>query len=149
MFPLRDTIPSKRAPLVLWLLLLVNGVVFLYELRLSDTGLESLLEHYAIVPARLELAPAAFLSAPGAYATFVTSMFLHGGWLHVIGNLWTLAIFGDNVEDRMGKLRFLVFYLLCGVVAGVVHVYFNPASEVPTIGASGAISGVMGAYLLL
>ncbi len=149
MFPLRDTIPSKRAPLVLWLLLLANGVAFFYELQLSESGLVRMLERFGVVPARLELAPRAFLAAPQEYATLVTSMFLHGGWLHVIGNLWTLAIFGDNVEDRMGKLRFLAFYLLCGIVAGAVHVYFNPASVIPTIGASGAISGVMGAYLVL
>jgi len=101
------------------------------------------------VPVRLELSPRAFLASPASYATLVTSMFLHGGWLHVVGNLWTLAIFGDNVEDRMGKLRFLVFYFVCGIVAGLVHVYFNAGSSVPTIGASGAISGVMGAYLVL
>jgi membrane associated rhomboid family serine protease len=149
MFPLRDTIPSRRAPFVLWLLLLANGFVFFYELQLSEPGLERTLARFAVVPARLELALGAFLAAPASYATLVTSMFLHGGWLHVIGNLWTLAIFGDNVEDRMGGLRFLFFYLLCGIVAGLVHVYFNPASPVPTIGASGAISGVMGAYFVL
>jgi len=149
MFPLRDTIPSRRAPVVLWLILLANGLVFFYELQLSEAGLAQTLQRYAVVPVRLELAPRAFLAAPESYATLVTSMFLHGGWLHVLGNLWTLAIFGDNVEDRMGKLRFLVFYLVCGIVAGAVHVYFNPGSPVPTIGASGAISGVMGAYFVL
>jgi membrane associated rhomboid family serine protease len=148
-FPLRDTIPSRRAPLVLWLIVLANAAVFFYELQLPSAALERTLELYAVVPANLVLEPRAFLAAPGEYATLVTSMFLHGGWVHVIGNLWTLAIFGDNVEDRMGKLRFLVFYLLCGVVAGLVHVHFNRGSTVPTIGASGAISGVMGAYFVL
>jgi membrane associated rhomboid family serine protease len=149
MFPLRDTIPSRRAPVVLWLLLLANVLVFVYELQLGETGLKQTIERYAIVPVRLEMTPHAFLTGPGSYVTLVTSMFLHGGFLHLLGNMWTLAIFGDNVEDRMGKLRFLVFYLVCGIVAGVVHVYFNAASTVPTIGASGAISGVMGAYLVL
>lgn len=149
MFPLRDTIPSRRAPFVLWAILLANALVFVHELRLSEGGLERLFEHYGVVPVRLQLEGAALLSSPGAYVALLTSMFLHGGWLHVLGNLWTLAIFGDNVEDRMGPLRFLAFYLVCGVLAGVVHVYFNPDSPVPTIGASGAISGVMGAYFVL
>lgn len=149
MFPLRDTIPSRRAPFVLWAILLANALVFVHELRLSEGGLERLFEHYGVVPVRLQLEGAALLSSPGAYVALLTSMFLHGGWLHVLGNLWTLAIFGDNVEDRMGPLRFLAFYLVCGVLAGVVHVYFNPESPVPTIGASGAISGVMGAYFVL
>src|SRR5262245_51004069 len=117
MFPLRDTIPSKRAPFVLWLLILANGLAFFYELKLSEPELERAFAHYALVPARIELAPRALLSAPQSFVPLVTSMFLHGGWLHVIGNLWMLAIFGDNVEDRMGKLRFLVFYLLCGILA--------------------------------
>lgn len=149
MFPLRDTIPSRRTPFVLWLLLLANGLAFLYELKQSPTALATLFERFGVVPASLGLSPRAFLAAPERYASLVTSMFLHGGWLHLLANLWTLAIFGDNVEDRMGKTRFLVFYLLCGVLAGVVHVHFHPDSSVPTVGASGAISGVMGAYFVL
>ena len=149
MFPLRDTIPSRRFPIVLWLLVIANALVFVYELRLSEEGIERVFQHYAIVPVRLRLDTTAFLAEPAAYLTLLTSMFLHGGWLHVLGNLWTLCIFGDNVEDRMGPLRFLVFYLLCGALAGLVHVYFHPDSGLPTIGASGAIAGVMGAYFLL
>ena len=149
MFPLRDTIPSRRPPLVMWLLVLLNALVFAHELRLPERGIELFFERYGVVPARLRLDWAALLAAPDAYLGLVTSMFLHGGWLHVLGNLWVLWIFGDNVEDRMGHGRFLVFYLLCGVLAGAVHVYFNPQSAVPTIGASGAIAGVMGAYFVL
>jgi rhomboid family protein len=149
MFPLRDTIPSQRAPLVTWLLVLLNGLAFAFELRLPEDELHAWIERYAVVPVRMTLTPEAFLEQPGAYLPLLTSMFLHGGWLHVIGNLWTLVIFGDNVEDRMGRLRFLVFYLLCGCVAGAVHVHFNADSSVPTLGASGAIAGVMGAYFLL
>ena len=149
MFPLRDTIPSRGVPLVLWLLILANGLVFGFELRLSDADLALLVEHYGVVPVQLSLAPHAFFSDPGAYLPLLTSMFLHGGWMHVIGNLWILMIFGDNVEDRMGHGRFLVFYLVCGLIAGLVHVYFNADSPVPTIGASGAIAGVMGAYFVL
>jgi membrane associated rhomboid family serine protease len=148
-FPIRDTIPSRRAPLVLWLLLAVNAFVFVRELGLSEGELEHVFRRYGVVPARLPLELAALRTAPLDYLAFVTSMFLHGGWLHVLGNLWTLAIFGDNVEDRMGRARFLAFYLVTGVAAGAAHVAFSPGSEVPTIGASGAISGVMGAYFVL
>jgi membrane associated rhomboid family serine protease len=149
MFPLRDTIPSRRTPLVLWLLVLANALAFAYELSLGEGALERLIQRYGVVPARLELSVEGLLRAPAPYAALVTSMFLHGGWFHVIGNLWTLLIFGDNVEDRMGHLRFLVFYLLCGVIAGGAHVWFHPDSTVPTVGASGAIAGVMGAYFVL
>lgn len=149
MFPLRDTIPSRGTPFVLWLVVLANALGFAYELSLPEKALEQLIQRYGIVPAELSLTLGGLLATPAAYLSLVTSMFLHGGWFHVIGNLWTLLIFGDNVEDRMGHLRFLVFYLLCGLVAGGVHVYFHPDSSVPTIGASGAIAGVMGAYFVL
>lgn len=149
MFPLRDTIPSRRTPFMLWLLVLLNALAFAYELSLRGGALERLLGRYGVVPAQLELTPQGFLAGPAAYVTLITSMFLHGGWFHVIGNLWTLLIFGDNVEDRMGHVRFLAFYLVCGVVAGGAHVYFHPDSTVPTIGASGSIAGVMGAYFVL
>jgi membrane associated rhomboid family serine protease len=149
MIPLRDTIPSRRWPLVVWLLVLLNGLAFALELRLPERELLELLERFAIVPERMPLVLTELLAQPADYLPLVSSMFLHGGWLHVIGNLWTLAIFGDNVEDSMGKLRFLAFYLLCGIVAGVVHIRFHPGSDVPTLGASGAIAGVMGAYLPL
>jgi membrane associated rhomboid family serine protease len=148
MFPLRDTIPSRRFPLATILLVGLNVAVFVHELRLGD-GLEAFVQRFGLVPRGVPLEVSAFLADPRAYRGFLTSMFLHGGWLHVIGNLWMLWIFGDNVEDRMGRLRFLAFYTLCGLLAGGVHVYFHPASAVPTIGASGAVSGVMGAYFLL
>ncbi|MGE5421896.1 MAG: rhomboid family intramembrane serine protease, partial [Ignavibacteriales bacterium] len=83
------------------------------------------------------------------YLGLITSMFMHGGWLHLLGNMWALWLFGDNVEDRMGPFRFLAFYLICGLVGGLAHVYFNPISSVPTVGASGAIAGIMGAYFIL
>src|SRR5262245_49616301 len=149
MFPLRDTIPSRRVPLALWLLLLANALVFFFELGLSDEGRAELFVRYGIVPERVSLDLSGVADHPLAYTTLASSMFLHGDWLHVIGNLWMLLIFGDNVEDRMGRGRFLFFYLLCGVVAAIVHVAFNPGSQVPTIGASGAIAGVMGAYFVL
>jgi len=149
MFPLRDTIPSRRTPVMLWVLVGLNALVFVFELRLPEAQLARVFEHYGIVPARLSMDLRGLREAPGDYLALVTSMFLHGGVLHVLGNLWMLTIFGDNVEDRMGPVRFLFFYLLTGLVAGLVHVHFSPDSEVPTIGASGAISGVMGAYLVM
>jgi len=152
--PLRDTIPSRRPPLVVVLLILANALAFAYELSLSEDGIAALVERRAIVPEHWAgFSWDAVVAEPRAAAelvlTLVSSMFLHGGWLHVIGNLWMLWIFGDNVEDRMGHRRFLAFYVLCGLAAGVAHVLANPGSELPTIGASGAIAGVMGAYFVL
>jgi len=143
MFPLRDTLRSRRFPLVNWLLIGANVAVFLYEVSLGAEGLDRFFGEYALIPAQLSLA------APVSLLSLVTSMFLHGGWFHVISNLWTLVIFGDNVEDRMGSFRYLVFYLAAGVFAGLVQVVFAPGSSIPTVGASGAIAGVLGAYLLL
>ena len=138
MIPLRDTLTRRSFPLVTWLLVAANAAVFLREITLEPAELERLVERYALVPAR-----------PGAIVTYVTSMFLHGGWMHVIGNLWTLWIFGDNVEERMGRPRYLAFYLLTGLVGNVAHVIANAGSEVPSLGASGAIAGILGAYLFL
>ena len=149
MFPLRDTIPSRRPPLVVLLLIALNALVFVHEFRLGAEGVPELFARFALVPAEVPLGWPAFLAAPARYGTYLSSMFLHGGLLHLLGNLWTLWIFGDNVEDRLGHGRFLAFYLVCGLAAGATHVWFSPGSEVPTIGASGAISGVMGAYLFL
>lgn len=131
------------------LLIGLNVLVFVHEFRLGDEDLEALFARFALVPAEVPLSGSAFLEAPAPYATYLSSMFLHGGLLHLVGNLWSLWIFGDNVEDRLGHRRFLVFYVLCGLLAGAAHVAFHPDSSVPTIGASGAISGVMGAYLFL
>jgi membrane associated rhomboid family serine protease len=151
MLPICDTIPSRRFPLAMWSLIGLNTVVFFLEQTLRPAELEKLFWLYGINPAYTTA-----LIREGAWPEllqelycFVTSMFLHGGWLHFLSNMWVLYLFGDNVEDRMGPVRFLLFYLVCGLVAGWVHVLFNPTSEVPTIGASGAISGVMAAYLLL
>jgi rhomboid family protein len=135
--PLKDVIPSRTVPVVTVLLIVLNSLAFLFELSLPDRGLSAFLRMYGVVPA-------AFVPL-----TILTSMFLHGGWLHFLGNMLYLWIFGDNVEDQVGHAKFLLFYLLCGAVAGLAHVFMNPASVVPTIGASGAIAGVMGAYFVL
>lgn len=150
MIPLRDTIPSRNVPVTMYLLILVNCLVFFFQLELPPPALQKIFYYFGIVPARYtDPRWMHFTGIPVEYWPFLTSMFLHGGWMHLLGNMWTLWIFGDNVEDRMGPLRFLLFYLCCGVVAGVVHVVTNPSSHIPTIGASGAISGVMGAYFVL
>jgi membrane associated rhomboid family serine protease len=118
------------------MIIVVNLLVFLFEVSMDDYSLNNFISVYGLVPDRLQ------------YSSMFTSMFLHGGWLHVLGNMWFLWIYGDNVEDVLGHWKFLVFYLLCGIAAAVVHVLFNPYSRVPTVGASGAIAGVMGAYLV-
>lgn len=140
MFPLRDTVQARSLPLMNWTLIAVNVLVFM--LLLSGPRSELWISRYGLVPAQL-------FSTPTAWLTVITSMFLHGGLFHLVSNMWALYIFGDNVEDRMGPLRFLLFYLLCGGAAALVHVWMNPGSTIPTVGASGAISGVMGAYLVL
>jgi len=143
MFPLRDTVRSRSLPFMTWGLIAANVVIFLFILSLGEAGVARLFDRLALIPGRLSLVQ------PAGWVTLVTSTFLHGGWFHLISNMWTLYIFGDNVEDRMGSGRYLIFYLLSGVVAGLTHVLFAPAISVPTIGASGAIAGVLGAYLLL
>jgi membrane associated rhomboid family serine protease len=144
MIPLRDTVQSSRFPVVTVSIICVNVLVFLVELNLGPAGLERLFFSWGIVPLRFT-----HPRLEANYLTLLSSMFLHGGWMHIIGNMWSLWIFGDNVEDRMGRAGFLCFYLLSGLAAGAVHIMTNPISRVPTVGASGAIAGVMGAYLLL
>jgi membrane associated rhomboid family serine protease len=141
-FPLKDDIPAERAPVVCILLIVINVLAFLYELSFGPS-IERFITAYAVVPGRFGHDPA------GQFSTLFTSMFLHGGWGHLFGNMLYLWIFGDNVEDRLGHLGFLAFYLVCGVAAGFAHIWTNAGSMVPTVGASGAIAGVLGAYLVL
>jgi membrane associated rhomboid family serine protease len=141
-FPLKDDIPGERAPVVCILLIVINVLVFLYELSFGPS-IERFVTAYAVVPGR-------FVDHPmSQFPTLFTSMFLHGGWGHLFGNMLYLWIFGDNVEDRLGHVGFLVFYLVCGVAAGFAHILTSGGSMVPTVGASGAIAGVLGAYLVL
>src|SRR5258706_1403902 len=137
MIPLRDVIPSRTTPYITVTILVLNALAWLYELALPRDVLGVFLQVYGVVPAAF--------SAP----TLISSMFLHGSWFHVIGNMWYLWIFGDNVEDRVGHGRFIVFYLMCGIAAALGQVAMDPNSTLPTIGASGAIAGVMGAYFVL
>jgi membrane associated rhomboid family serine protease len=131
-------------------LIFINVLVFFFELMLPPESLDQLFYLFGLVPARFaHPAWAASIGFPlDTYWPILTHQFLHGGWLHIFLNMWTLWIFGDNVEDRMGPMRFLIFYLACGVVAGLTHLWINPDSTVPSVGASGAIAGVLGAYLL-
>lgn len=144
MLPLKDTVRARGFPFVTAALIGANVLVFLIELRLPADVREALFWLLGVVPARLVAAP-----LPGEWLTLLTSQFLHAGWLHLLSNLLALYIFGDNVEDRLGHGRFLVFYLLCGVVAGLVHTWADPAATLPAVGASGAISGVLAAYVVL
>src|SRR5262245_64966191 len=137
MIPLRDVIPSRTVPYITVTIIILNALAWLLELSMDEHTLTRFLFVYGVVPAAF--------SAP----TLITSMFLHGGWAHIIGNMWYLWIFGDNVEDRLGHGRFVVFYLLCGIAAAMGQILIDPTSELPTIGASGAIAGVMGAYFVL
>ena len=172
MIPLKDNIPSRSSPVVNYAILVLCGLSFANQLA-AGRGSQDIVERYGMVPARLtapdrpvvvreravvrrgpflfrepverELAEPPF----SPYLTLITCMFLHGGWMHFFGNMLFLYIFGDNVEDRMGHLGYAVFYVLAGILAGLVHLFSDPASPVPTIGASGAIAGVMGAYFFL
>jgi len=145
MFPLRDSTPSQHFPLVTVFLIVTNVVIFIYTLSQGLAGMEQLFYIFGLVPAYYS-SP---MGAPAGYLPFITSTFMHGGWMHLIGNMWVLWLFGDNVEDHMGSGRFLLFYLVCGVIAGLTHYYVNPTSTVPVVGASGAVAGVMGAYFLM
>jgi membrane associated rhomboid family serine protease len=136
MIPLRDSQRSYSTPFLTIVLIVVNMLVFLYEVSLDPFSRNHLIMAYGLIPDRMYL-PSVF-----------TSMFMHGGWLHVIGNMWFLWIFGDNIEDILGRVRYILFYLICGAAAGAIHVAFNLGSHVPTVGASGAIAGVMGAYVV-
>ena len=151
MIPLRDNVPSRITPVVNITAIVACTIIFLWQLSLGERGFQATAYSLGVVPATLlrdaRLPPDLYLVPP--VVTVFTSMFLHGGWLHLIGNMLYLWIFGDNVEDAMGHLRFIVFYLVCGVVAALAQSLPNPDSTVPMIGASGAISGVLGAYLLL
>lgn len=149
MIPLRDINPTRRFAVVTFVLIVLNVVVFVYELTLGRQATEVFMNTYALVPARLFGPAEAGHAAFPAVGTVFSSMFIHGGFLHVAGNMLFLWIFGNNVEDAMGRMRYVVFYAVCGFFAATAHAWMNRVSTVPMIGASGAVSGVLGAYLLL
>ena len=136
MFPLRDTQPSYTRPFVTMTLIAINILVFLFEVSLDPWSRNAFVATYGLVPERF------------AWANVLTSMFLHGGWMHVLGNMWFLWIFGDNIEDILGHGKYILFYLACGAAAGLTQAWFTTDPRVPMVGASGAIAGVMGAYVV-
>jgi membrane associated rhomboid family serine protease len=148
MIPIRDRNPSGTFPFVTVSIILINVLVFLIELSLGPR-LDSFLFQFGVVPIKVlysgDIPGSTFVNT---YFPFLSYMFLHGGFIHLIGNMWYLWIFGDNIEDRLGRLRFMLFYFICGVGSAIVHVYFNSQSGIPCVGASGAIAGVLGAYMV-
>jgi membrane associated rhomboid family serine protease len=143
MFPLYDTLRARRFPLVNWVLIAVNAAVFLYELKLGSAGLNNFINTWGLVPTRL------FANPASTWTTIYSAMFMHAGWFHILSNMWILFIFGDNIEDRLGKFGYLIFYLLSGTAAALLDAWLMKTSSQPMIGASGAIAGVLGAYLVL
>ncbi|WP_353929136.1 rhomboid family intramembrane serine protease [Okeanomitos corallinicola TIOX110] len=150
MVPLKDNNPTQITPYITYGLILVNILVFLYEISLSPQALSGFLQLAAVVPRELSLSFAGIpVNQPvPELATLITSQFLHGGLLHLAGNMLFLWIFGNNVEDKLGHFKYLVFYLSCGVLAALAQWYFTQNSSIPSLGASGAIAGVMGAYII-
>jgi membrane associated rhomboid family serine protease len=150
MIPLKSLIQLRSVPLITIALIIVNFIVFFHQLSLPPHASEAFIMTYGLVPAKFSLALAGskHYTLADAMVPLFTCMFLHGGWMHIIGNMWFLWIFGANVEDRLGPVVYLIFYLVCGVASSVAQMAFNWGSQVPSIGASGAISGVLGAYLV-
>ncbi len=149
MIPIRDTIPSKNYPVVNNCIIGINVVLYLVQMA-QGPDLNRFVYIYGLVPARYSIPQiTSYFTTGQQFFSLLSFMFLHGGFWHLLGNMWSLYIFGDNIEDRLGPLRYLVFYLLCGITSGLSHLIFNLNSNMPTIGASGAIAGVMGAYLIL
>jgi membrane associated rhomboid family serine protease len=149
LIPLKDLTPRRSFPTVTLLLIVANVAVFLYQISLSDRAAQRFVMTYAVVPARIQMALAGnHYTLVQALIPLFTCMFLHAGWLHIIGNMWFLWIFGGNVEDRMGPVAYLLFYLTCGVGSSIAQTAFSWGSHVPALGASGAIAGVLGAYIV-
>ncbi len=149
MIPLRDNNPRNTVPVVTITLIVINCLVFLREFTLDEASTSLMIQNLGLIPSRT----VAFFSGEPVtisqgLAPLLTSMFLHGGWMHLIGNMWFLWIFGDNVEDRVGHMRYVLLYLCCGLAGSLAHLVSSPASTIPTVGASGAIAGVLGAYLI-
>jgi len=154
MIPLKDDIPSRTFPIVNILLIIANIFFFIVEVSFGEK-LTLLFNHFGVIPAKffasyyIATDRVVYIGTADRIVPLFTSLFLHGGWFHLLGNMLYLYIFGDNVEDRMGHIRYLIFYILCGLIANLTHIVLNPESKIPSVGASGAIAGVLGAYMLL
>jgi membrane associated rhomboid family serine protease len=151
MIPIKDTIPRVGFPSLTWTLIAINGIIFIFEISIPQNILSQIFYVFGLVPARYSLPKWAYIHGLSFddYLSFLTNMFLHGGWLHILGNMWFLYLFGSRVEDRMGHIRFLIFYLLSGIAANVIFFLVDIHSKIPEFGASGAIAGVMGAYIVM
>jgi membrane associated rhomboid family serine protease len=152
MFPLRDDAPRSTVPYVTYFLVALNILVFIFEISLAPRPRMDLVFEFGVVPSHItSLAHGVDITGAGwlNFLPVLTSMFLHASWLHVIANMWFLFIFGDNIEDHLGHLPYFILYLVCGVAASAAHIAFNPSSDIPSVGASGAIAGVMGAYFVV
>lgn len=145
MIPLRDSTPSNKFPVVTVTLIIINLLLFYMEVSAGIEQMNAIIYTFGLIPAQY----AQHQGSWTGYLPFLSSTFLHGSWMHVIGNMWILWLFGDNVEDKMGRVRFLLFYLVCGLIASLTHYLINPSSTVPVVGASGAVAGIMGAYFLM
>lgn len=148
MIPIKDNIRSRRFPLVNITLIIINIAVFVYELSLSQGQLNNFMYAYGVIPRKVAALTTGQLSLTASVVPLVTAMFVHGGWLHVLGNMLYLWIFGDNVEDRLGRGKYLFLYLAAGIVGSLAQIRANPLAAEPVIGASGAIAGVLGAYFI-
>jgi membrane associated rhomboid family serine protease len=151
MIPIKDTIPRAGFPSIVWTLIILNGVIFIFEISIPKNILSQIFYAFGLVPARYSLPKWAVIHGLSFddYLSFLTNMFLHGGWLHIIGNMWFLYLFGSRVEDQMGHIRFLMFYLLSGIAASTIFFLADIHLTIPEFGASGAIAGVMGAYIVM
>jgi membrane associated rhomboid family serine protease len=149
MIPIHDDQPTFSAPLVTYFLIASNLLIYLFNVTLSPEAKDIFLTQFALVPGHVVFGGAENWGEISSYLPYLTSMFLHGSWRHVIGNVWVLWLFGDNIEDQLGHFLYIAFYLACGLGAALLHVLLNWGSPIPTVGASGAIAGVMGAFLLL
>lgn len=149
MLPIKDDIPRSTTPYINYFLIVLNLVVFYFEWTLGPRSLRNFEYQFAFIPHNVAGMLTGTVPAGYALIPFLSSMFLHANWWHVISNMWFLRIFGDNVEDRLGHFGYLIFYLLCGIGADLTHFIFNISSRLPAVGASGAIAGVMGAYFVL
>jgi hypothetical protein len=153
MIPIRDDTPRYSMPYVTYFIIALNVLVFLFELTVEAQGpraMNSLIYEFGVVPRHfVRVATGPGFSLPALFLPILTSMFLHAGWLHIIGNMWFLWIFGDNIEDYLGHFMYLLFYLVTGFAAAFTHIALNAGSNIPSVGASGAIAGVMGAYFIL
>ena len=152
MIPIRDNNPTRTKPIVTWVFIAVNVAVFLYQLSVGQEGGRVLVERFGVVPAYLTSGDFGSRTGGGSLGSFITpftSMFMHGGFLHLAGNMWFLHIFGDNVEDVLGRVRYVIFYLLAGLGAALAQILVGPSSTMPMVGASGAISGVLAGYVML